>query len=252
LIQADHPELRGHWPLNEHIPLWGFVDDQAFLTKLGPCLVLEVEGRRLCSCLDPDELERTPSARERPQVLDPSSGCISNVFRRDRPELIFPPRLGPIVDAAIRQRIAHLESKARSLPPGHVLRRAFPGLPSPIRARQDPALPGRPREAFELIRAQFSSGASVTLIEREIQQALAVLRQRLFTLQHSSSPTSCACGSSASESLPLPAPARELRPAQGGSRRAAPRHPPGLLPRRHTHLFFTPTICEPTTTTSAP
>src|SRR6266404_7710968 len=109
-------EYREAAALCSQVNLFGFVDDEIFLTKSGDLgLVLSIEGVDY-ECLDTntiDNLTRRLTAAFR--VFDEKCRVYQYLFKRNQENIPFKTYQNPIVNAAIENRMAYLKTKAHSL-----------------------------------------------------------------------------------------------------------------------------------------
>src|SRR6266481_676597 len=168
--------------LNAMVNLFGFIGQEVFLTKSGDTgLVLELHGVDY-ECLDTPALDALTKRLESAlRLFDENYRVYQLLFKRNRQP--FPHTFcgKPIVDAAIRERIAYFEEKADNLfllsiffvvlCPAHAVRRSL--------ANTVLEFPENPRKALAALRARFSSIASVQLDQQEMERAESVLRQKV-------------------------------------------------------------------------
>src|SRR5262249_16097304 len=112
-ITRDHRDAAA---LCSQINHFGFVDDEVFLTKSGNVgVALSIEGVDY-ECLDPNTIENvTRRLAAAFRVFDEKCRVYQYLFKRNRENIPFRTYGSPIVDAAIRNRIAYLQTKADSL-----------------------------------------------------------------------------------------------------------------------------------------
>src|ERR1700735_591236 len=98
--------------LNDHINLYGFWNERAFLTKNGDLgMVLSVPG------VDYESLDRSQQEyagkRLEPalEALGPVFHVCQSLFKSNRPDIPFPTYDDPIVEAATDQRRKFFEAK---------------------------------------------------------------------------------------------------------------------------------------------
>ena len=103
-------------PLNEQINLLGFIDDHVFLTKSGDLgMVLSVRGVDY-EGLDGNAIDQYTKRLEAAfKVLDDQCRIYQYLFKRKNPRIPYCEYADPVVNAAIRNRIAYFKSKAESL-----------------------------------------------------------------------------------------------------------------------------------------
>jgi CagE, TrbE, VirB family, component of type IV transporter system len=178
-ITRDYREAA---PLCSQISLFGFVDEEAFLTKSGDVgIVLSIDGVDY-ECLDTntiDNLMRRLSAAFR--IFDEKCRVYQYLFKRNRENIPFQTYGSPIVDAAIRSRIAYLKNKADSLYSFQicyvVLYEGFRHTASMLGSLSK--ITSQPREALRELQARLSTRKQVVVIESELDQALAALHTKV-------------------------------------------------------------------------
>ena len=174
--------------LNERVNLYGFIDAHVFLTKTGDLgLVLEVAGVDY-ECLDQDATDGLTKRLESAlKLFDENYRLYQYLFKRNSP--VIPHKLygKPVVDAAIKSRIAYLAGKAETLfSLGIYYVVVFEGI---LHARNFPAmlseLPKHPKKALGELLGSISGQKQTMLLEREIENARAGLERkaRSFLLQ---------------------------------------------------------------------
>src|SRR5882724_6585376 len=168
--------------LSAMVNLFGFVGPQVFLTKSGEAgILLEIQGVDY-ECLDTPTLDALTKRLESAlRLFDENYRVYQLLFKRNRQTIPHTFCGKPIVDAAIRERIAYFAKKAENLfslsiffvvlCPAHSVRRSL--------ANTVLEFPENPRKAFAALRARFSSTASVQLDQQEIERAESVLRQKV-------------------------------------------------------------------------
>jgi len=168
--------------LNAMVNLFGFIGQEVFLTKSGDAgLVLELHGVDY-ECLDTPALDALTKRLESAlRLFDENYRVYQLLFKRNRQPIPHTFCGKPIVDAAIRERIAYFEEKAEKLfllsiffvvlCPAHSVRRSL--------ANTVLEFPENPRKALAALRARFSSTASVQLDQQEMERAECVLRQKV-------------------------------------------------------------------------
>ena len=102
--------------LNSLVNLYGFVDDQVFLTKSGDLgVVLALEGVDY-ECLDADQREAVTRRFEVAlRVLDESVRLSQYVLKRNHVAVPHTPVADPLVNALIARRHRSLETKGAQL-----------------------------------------------------------------------------------------------------------------------------------------
>ncbi len=174
-------EYREAAALCSQVNLFGFVDDEIFLTKSGDVgIVLSIEGVDY-ECLDTntiDNLTRRLNAAFR--AFDEKCRVYQYLFKRNRENIPFKTYQNPIVNAAIRNRMEYLNTKAESLYSFQicyvVLYEGFRYHASILNSLAKIA--SQPRDAIHELQAFVSSRKQVVLIESELQQSLSALRAK--------------------------------------------------------------------------
>src|SRR6202050_997558 len=174
--------------LSELINLYGFVGPHVFLTKSGDVgVILEVRGVDY-ECLDDASIDGfTKRLESALKLFDENFRLYQYLFKRSNETIPYKLYDNPIVDTAIKNRIAYLASKADTLfslsgyygvlyqasQVSHKLGRALAELPK------------NPKKAVASLRAQFSSQKQALVLERQASTAQAALLQkaRSFILQ---------------------------------------------------------------------
>ena len=174
--------------LNAQLNLFGFIDEHIFLTKTGDLgVILEVRGVDY-ECLDSATLEGLTKRLESAlKLFGEDYRIYQYLFKRNNPSI--PHRLygNPVVDTAIRGRIAYLQSKADAL---YGLSIYYVIVFEGFRYARSIAsvlleIPKRPAQAWEELQSWFSTQKQVVLLDREIVKAQSTLLQKVgsFLLQ---------------------------------------------------------------------
>src|SRR5579864_3001107 len=102
--------------LNEQVNLYGFVDPHAFLTKSGDVgVILQVHGVDY-ECLDPNSLDTLTNRLESAlKLFDENYRIYQYLFKRNNETIPYKLYGNPVVDTAIKNRIAYLAGKADTL-----------------------------------------------------------------------------------------------------------------------------------------
>jgi len=168
--------------LCDHINLYGFWNENAFLTKSGDLgVVLRVPGVDYES-LDYAEQEYAVKRLEAAfKHFGPGFHIYQYLFKQNRPEIPFASYGDPVVQAAIEQRREFFEQKRDHLYQIEIYysillegARSKTGLAAATaRLARDPA------GAVSEMRAQFTSQGIKTLLRTQIEQDLARLNQRV-------------------------------------------------------------------------
>jgi type IV secretion/conjugal transfer VirB4 family ATPase len=167
--------------LCSQVNLFGFVDDQMFLTKSGDVgIIFAVEGVDY-ECLDDnaiDHLARRVTAAFR--IFDENCRVYQYLFKGNREHIPFRVYQNPVVNAAIESRMAFLKQKAESL---YSLRIYYVVLYEGF--RHDASilaslgkLASKPVESFSELRAFLSNQSQVVLMKPSLDAARALLRAK--------------------------------------------------------------------------
>ena len=174
--------------LNEQVNLYGFIDEQVFLTKTGDLgVVLQVHGVDY-ECLDAAFVDNLTKLLESAlKLFDEKFRIYQYLFKRNNETIPFKTYDNPIVNTAIHNRVAYLASKANELFSlkicyviffeGFRYKRALLNTLRQITTR--------PRNALQELAAYFSSRKQVAILDAEIQRGREILLQktRSFILQ---------------------------------------------------------------------
>ena len=174
--------------LNDHINLYGFWNETAFLTKSGDLgMVLQVQGvdyESLDTAGQEYAVKRLESALK---AFGQGFHVYQYLFKSNRPEIPFASYDDPIVEAAIEQRRRFFESKRDNLYQIEIFyvvllegARSKRGIGTAIaRLFSDPS------GAIGELQAQFSNNSVKTLLRLQIEADLTRLDQRVqaFTRQ---------------------------------------------------------------------
>ena len=174
--------------LNDHINLYGFWNETAFLTKSGDVgMVLRVSGVDYES-LDHAEQEYAVKRLEAAlKAFGPGFHVYQYLFKQNRPEIPFAHYDDPVVEAAIDQRRQFFEAKRDRLYQIEIFycivlegARSKTGIGAALaRLFRDPA------GAIDELKTQFTSSSMKTLLRSQIEADVAQLEQRVqaFTRQ---------------------------------------------------------------------
>jgi type IV secretion/conjugal transfer VirB4 family ATPase len=173
---------------NEQVNLYGFIDSNVFLTKTGDMgVVLEVHGVDY-ECLDGNALDGITKRLESAlKVFDDKYRIYQYLFKRNNETIPYKLYDNPIVDAAIKNRVAYFAGKSDtlfSLSIYYVI--LFEGFRyTRTLSRAFSEFPKHPSKALGELRAHFSGTKQVVLLDREISKGHATLRQKVesFILQ---------------------------------------------------------------------
>jgi type IV secretion system protein VirB4 len=174
--------------LNAQVNLYGFLNDQIFLTKTGDLgVILEVRGVDF-ECLDGAAIDALTKRLESAfKLFGDDYRIYQYLFKRNNPGIPHQLYGNAVVDTAIQNRVAYLQSKSDglfSLSIYYVV--LFEG------ARQARTLgsvlleiPQRPRQALGELQAWFSTQKQVVFLDRELVKAQSALLEKAgsFLLQ---------------------------------------------------------------------
>ncbi len=173
---------------NEQVNLFGFIEDQVFLTKSGDTgVVLEVRGVDY-ECLEASAIDNLTKRLESAfRIFDEKCRVYQYLLKANGEQIPYQTYGSPVVDAAIESRIEFLRGKAESL---YSLRIYFVILFEGFRYKQAlvstlAKLGSEPRSAWKEIKAYLSRRNQVVLIDSEIERARAAVlgKARNFILQ---------------------------------------------------------------------
>jgi type IV secretion/conjugal transfer VirB4 family ATPase len=171
--------------LCSQINLFGFVDDEVFLTKSGDFgVVLGIDGVDY-ECLDSKAVENlTRRLTAAFRIFDEKCRVYQYLFKRNHENIPFRKYGNPVVDAAIENRIAYLQGKSDSLYSFHiyyvVLYEGFRYKRSLLASLAK--LSATPREAAAELRAMLSTDRQLVLIDDEMERARTALRAKARAL----------------------------------------------------------------------
>jgi type IV secretion system protein VirB4 len=174
--------------LSAQINLYGFIGPHTFLTKTGEVgLILAVQGVDY-ECLDDTTIDGLTKRLESAlKLFDENCRVYQYLFKRNNETIPFKTYGNPVVDAAIRSRIAYLASKADSLFSLSVYYVVlYQGFQKPERlAGAFAMLRKDPKRALGELAEQFSSKKKVLALGNQVNKSQAVLVQkaRSFILQ---------------------------------------------------------------------
>src|SRR5258707_823874 len=174
--------------LNEQINLYGFVGSNVFLTMSGEVgIIIEVRGVDY-ECLDSASIDSfTKRLESALKLFDENYRVYQYLFKRNNETIPYKLYGNPIVDTAIKNRIAYLGSKADTLFSLSlyyvVLYQGFQTVHKLGRALAE--FPKNPKKAVADLQAHFSSQKQVVALGQHVTNAEAVLLQkaRSFILQ---------------------------------------------------------------------
>src|SRR5271168_3536120 len=174
--------------LSEQINLYGFIGPHVFLAKSGEVgVILEVRGVDY-ECLDAASIDALTKRLESAlKLFDENYRVYQYLFKRNNETIPYKLYANPIVDTAIKNRIAYLASKADTLFSLSVyyvvLHQGFQTSAKFGNALAE--LPKNPKKALADLRAHFSAQKQVVVLGQHVSRAQAALLQktRSFILQ---------------------------------------------------------------------
>jgi type IV secretion system protein VirB4 len=174
--------------LSEQINLYGFIGPQVFLTKSGEVgVILEVRGVDY-ECLDNASIDGLTKRLESAlKLFDENYRLYQYLFKRNYESIPYKLYSNPVVDTAIRNRIAYLDSKADrlfSLSVYYVV--LYHGFQTADKLASALAeFPKNPKKAISDLRAHFSTPLRTVVLGKHLASAQAALLQkaRSFVLQ---------------------------------------------------------------------
>jgi len=177
-ITKDYKETPA---LCSQVNIFGFVDDEFFLTKSGDLgIVLSVAGVDY-ECLDTSAIENlTRRLTAALRIFDEKCRVYQYLFKRNHPGIPFKTYQKPVVDSAIQNRISYLGAKSDSLYSFEIF---YVVLYEGIRfetsiLRSLAKLSVEPRKAFRELRAVLSTRKQLLLLDSELERARATLRAK--------------------------------------------------------------------------
>src|SRR5277367_5519901 len=174
--------------LSEQINLYGFIGQHTFLTKTGEVgVILEVRGVDY-ECLDAASIDGfTKRLESALKLFDENYRLYQYLFKRNNETIPYKLYANPIVNSAIRNRIAYLGSKADTLFSLSVYFVVlYQGFQTSAKLGTAIAeLPRNPKKALSDLQAHFSGQKRTVLLGQHVSNAQAALLQkaRSFILQ---------------------------------------------------------------------
>ena len=174
--------------LSERINLYGFIGPHVFLTKSGEVgVILEVRGVDY-ECLDAASIDGfTKRLESALKLFDENFRVYQYLFKHNNETIPYKLYDNPIVDAAIKNRIAYLGSKADTLFSVSVYYVVlFQGFQTSQKLANTLAeFSKNPKKAIADLRAHFSGEKQVVVLGQHVSNAQAALLQkaRSFILQ---------------------------------------------------------------------
>ena len=167
--------------LCSQINLFGFIDEEIFLTKSGDVgIALGIDGVDY-ECLDSNTIENlTRRLAAAFRIFDEKCRVYQYLFKRNRAEIPCNTYGNPIVNAAIENRAAFLKKKAESLYSFEIVYVVlFEGFrPHASILQSLGKLASEPGKAIGELRALLSNGKQVFLLEQGLDAARAALRTK--------------------------------------------------------------------------
>src|SRR5579864_3955431 len=187
-LQRIFKNYRETGAFNEQVNLYGFIDSNVFLTKSGELgVILEVRGVDY-ECLDDASLDGLTKRLESAlKLFDENYRIYQYLFKRNNETIPYKLYGNPVVDTAIKNRIAYLGRKADTLfalSVYYVI--LFEGSrPARNLTTTLAKIPEQPAKALKEVWAHFTTRRQVVLLDRELTKGQATLRQKAesFILQ---------------------------------------------------------------------
>src|SRR5260370_24352178 len=174
--------------LSEHVNLYGFIGPHVFLTKSGEVgVILEVRGVDY-ECLDGASIDGfTKRLESALKLFDENYRVYQYLFKRNNEAIPYKLYGNPIVDTAIKNRIAYLGSKADTLFSLSVhFAVLYQGFQTSAKLGSSLAeFPKNPKKAIADLRAHLSSQKHTVVLGQHVSNAQEALLQkaRSFILQ---------------------------------------------------------------------
>jgi type IV secretion/conjugal transfer VirB4 family ATPase len=171
--------------LASHINLYGFWDEQAFLTKSGDLGVALRIGGVDYESLDRAGRDYTVKRLEAAfRTLDEKTRLYQILFKRSRPQIPSACYDNPLVRTAVEQRSAFLAAKADRLFSIEIfwLLMIESGHSSPGWLRALSQLPASPSRSFRQMRSLFSTPGQRSLLREGIERDRMLLQQKVESL----------------------------------------------------------------------
>jgi type IV secretion system protein TrbE len=174
--------------LGEHVNLYGFIGPETFLTKTGEVgVILEVRGVDF-ECLDDTSIDALTKRLESGlKLFDENCRVYQYLFKRNNETIPYKLYANPIVDTAIKNRIAYLATKADTL---FSLSVYYVVLFREWQTAQKvgstlAALSRNPKAAARVLHAHLSGKKKALILGREINNTQTALLQKVksFVLQ---------------------------------------------------------------------
>src|SRR5487761_500183 len=159
--------------LNEQVNLYGFTDEHLFLSKTGDLgVILEVRGVDY-ECLDDSSIDSLTKRLESAfKLFDENYRLYQYLFKRNNETIPYKLYGNPVVNTAIKNRIAYLATKADTL---FSLSIYYVVLYEGFRYSRTLGntfleFPKQPTKALGELRARLSTMKQVVLLDREISK----------------------------------------------------------------------------------
>ena len=168
--------------VNELIALWGFVDDHVFLTKAGHAgLVYAVRGVDYEGLTHHQRQALVHQVEAGLRMFDEQCRIYQYVLKRAMEPIVSTPCRVPVANEAIQRRTAFLNARRHQLSD---IRLYFVILyEAPHVARRATVLRRLWQSPGAAFRGWLSSGATVQLLESELDQAIGTLYQKAQTFE---------------------------------------------------------------------
>ena len=169
--------------VNSLIAIWGFVDDETFITKAGHLgLVYRVAGADY-ECLDQsqrrDLVHRFEAAI---RLLDDSCRVYQYLWKRRIEPISTPPCSRPVVDEAVRRHVEHVNARRHDLYEIDLyLVLVYEGLPR--QQHTSTRLRGVWRQPRRALREWLSTATTASVLESDLLRALGQFHQKAAALE---------------------------------------------------------------------
>ena len=168
--------------LPEQVNLYGFIGPEVFLTKSGETgVVLEVRGVDY-ECLDQPAIDGfTKRLESALKLFDENYRVYQYLFKRNNQVIPYQLYANPVVDAAIENRIAYLQTKAGtlfSLSVYYVLLYQRSETSTRLETALSRFLEHPSKSFFEFCTQSFSTKKMVLVLGKDLDQAQAAVLQK--------------------------------------------------------------------------
>jgi type IV secretion system protein TrbE len=167
---------------NELVNLYGFIDSHVFLTKTGAVgAILEVQGVDY-ECLDGEALDQLTKRLESAlKLFDENYRVYQYLFKRNNETIPYTIHSNPVVNAAMRNRIAYLQGRADNLfsLSLYIVVLFEAAMPTDKMTRALGELSTAPAAALKRLLARFFGKKQIDFLHRAVSRAQTLLRQKV-------------------------------------------------------------------------